>query len=236
MHGNARRYTAPKGGRTPDENEDAADGERYPGVLCFAIADGATESSYSGEWARLLVKFAAVGRRRSVSDRTLLASIQAEWRRGIPKELPWYAAEKVEKGAFAAFLLLKIGPSLNWSARSIGDCCLFQVRAGRLVTRWPFTHPSQFDNHPFLLGSRSTYESLKGHINQADGEWELGDEFWLATDALAHWLLTQHVTGAWPPVGLAGVGDANGFQAWVEASRREGLRNDDTTLVRVTLS
>lgn len=235
MPTNAVGYTAPKAGRTADENEDAFHAPELGGTR-FAIADGATESSYSGAWAKLVVKAAAIGRRHADGYLSLLASIQAEWRRDIPEELPWYATEKVEQGAFTAFLLLKIGPSPNWSARSIGDCCLFQVRAGRLVTRWPYTHPSQFDNHPFLLGSRSTYESLKGHIDQADGQWEAGDEFWLATDALAHWLLTQHLAGKWPPVSRADVGDAGGFHAWVEARRREGLRNDDTTLVRVTLS
>ena len=152
------------------------------------------------------------------------------------KGLPWFAVENFERGAFAALLVLEIGPSQTWSAWSVGDCCLFQVRDGVLRKSWPFTNPEQFNSHPFLIGSRSTTESLVKNARSTFGQWRPADEFWLATDALAHWLLTQHVADEWPPVGLADVSDADGFRAWVEARRREGLRNDDTTLVRVTLS
>lgn len=227
-------FTAPKAGRTADENEDAFHAPPDGGTR-FAIADGATESSYSKRWAQLLVKATDYAFR---PDRgwLWLKLAQWAWKREVPKDLPWYAVENSQRGAFAAFLVLEIEPTHKWTSWSIGDCCLFQVRAGRLVTRWPFSDPSEFNNLPFLVGSRSTTESLMEKARGIFGWWRPGDEFWLATDALAHWLLTQHVADEWPPVGLADVGDDDGFRAWVEARRGEGLRNDDTTLVRVTLS
>lgn len=234
MHTVAVGLTAPRLGRTAAENEDAFHAPP-DGSARFAIADGATESSYSKAWARLLVD-ATEGAFRPAGDWSWLGHAQAQWLGCVPANLPWYAVENCQRGAFAALLGLEIGSAGVWSAWSLGDCCLFQARADVLITSWPFIDPEDFNNHPILVGSRVTGERMAKHARGTRGRWRPGDEFWLATDALAHWLLTQHLAGAWPPVGLAGVSDADGFHAWVEARRREGLRNDDTTLVRVTLS
>lgn len=101
-------YSVPKAGNSPDEYEDAyafsADNFR------FALADGATESSFADIWARSLVKqFSAEPPAWGVNDpahfRDWLTPLQKQWHNGIRWErLPWFAEEKARRGAFAALV------------------------------------------------------------------------------------------------------------------------------------
>src|SRR3989441_8753980 len=46
-------------------------------------------------------------------------------RRLAGRPLPWFASEKAEQGAFAAFLGVEIDAHKNrWTALAVGDCCL----------------------------------------------------------------------------------------------------------------
>ena len=70
--------------------------------------------------------------------------------------------------------------------------------------------------------------------NHCNGECQPGDRFFLATDALAHWFLTQHEEKRqpWHTVLAACQQSADTFVAWIEALRDErDIRNDDVTLV-----
>src|SRR3989475_9794100 len=58
------------------------------------------------------------------------------WRRRLAgRPLPWFASEKAEQGAFAAFLGVEIGAHKNrWLSLAVGDRCFRQgdeVRIGR---------------------------------------------------------------------------------------------------------
>jgi hypothetical protein len=128
-----------------------------------------------------------------------------------------------------------------WSAWVIGDCCLFQLRAGQLVTSFPYARPEEFTCSPILLGTAGDADTVATLRTELKGNWVPGDEFVLATDAMALWILER--------VDEAGVYDESAladairprtrteFAAWVGHARRSGqLRNDDTTVVSIQTS
>ena len=230
-------YRLPRRGHAADECDDACACAVERGR--FAVADGAAESAQSGLWARLLVE-AFVGAEALPAWPGWIAGVQARWAElaGPPPEapVPWYLEDRQRQGAFATFLGLAIdGP--GWLALAVGDSCLFHVRDGRLLAAFPLERAEQFDNAPWLVGSRTDPDKVpleRGAV--LGGEAWPGDRLWLMTDALARWFLAEHEAGARPWGELEALADEKAFAARVEAwrdSRR--LRNDDTTLVGVLL-
>ncbi len=219
-----------KRGHGADEYEDAFAAD--PGAGRFAVADGASESSFAGAWARLLVD----GFVRKQDGPNWLAAARRDWAAQVDgRPLPWYAEAKREQGAFATFLGLVLGRTPEgeavWRALAVGDSCLFQVSRDRLVERFPVSDSRAFGNQPHLLGARAAGAARGDGHAERRGSWRPGDRFLLATDALAQWFLSRHEAGERPWEALAGLG-ADDFGAWVEECReRDGLRNDDVTLV-----
>jgi len=160
-------------------------------------------------------------------------------RRLAGRPLPWFATEKAEQGAFAAFLGVEIDAHKNrWTALAVGDCCLVHVddvgKRMRAVETFPLQRSSQFTMSPYLIGSRSDDESLKDRIQVSKGSLRDGDMLLLATDAMAAWLLKRHEEGRplWKWL-YRKLGTPESFAAMVAYGRKNGLRNDDFTLVRV---
>lgn len=225
-------FRAAKRGRSAGEYEDAAvasSPERFP--LCVAVADGATESAFARRWARILAAgWVAQAPQDPAAFAQAVPAWQQAWQRDVSEdthERPWYAAAKVEQGAFAAVLGLALQPAGAWYALGLGDCNLFHLRNDTVCTAWPLRDPDAFSHRPALLSSRS--ESSETVPVAAQGAWTAGDTFLLASDAMAAWLLRVD-----PAAGRAF--DAASFEPRIRQARDDGtLRNDDVTLVRVTL-
>lgn len=250
MHVLSQAFWVPKVGNTVDEYEDAF----WPkhtidcsaeGFSC-AVADGATETSFSGIWANILVRAYCKGHLKESVLLKTLPKLQKTWRNLVgTKPLPWYADEKLRSGAFSSILgltlmspILEEGSPAKWEAMAIGDSCLFQVRGGCLISAFPLEHSHEFNSRPSLLSSNPQYnDSLAKITYRKKGNWEPGDEFYLMTDALACWFLNafeQH-TNWWQLVRNLGTPDQVApFNEWIDELRRTGLiRNDDVTLLRV---
>lgn len=244
----AQTFWLPKMGNSPDDYEDAfATNERG---LRFALSDGATESSFSASWAQDLVaqfvKEATVIPVQELDWQAWLEPIQAKWRARIKwHELPWFATDKAREGAFSTLLGLEFqqspeeaadAGSLHWRAVAAGDSCLFQLRAGKLLTAFPLSNSQQFNNRPVLLASnpesnRKFAETIR---STPPSRACTGDQFFLATDALADWFLRQHEAGKQPAVELARLTSQEHFAEWTVRQRKDGqMRNDDVTLVTV---
>ena len=150
-----------------------------------------------------------------------------------------------QKEAFATFLGASFEqPSEtthHWCAVAIGDTCLFQTRASSLLFAFPLSHSHEFNNAPWLVGSRiATNEVLNRQALITDGDGQPEDFLWMMTDALAQWCLEAHEMGRNPWLDLEWfVRQTNGnqeFAAWLEGLRnRKQLRNDDVTLLAVQL-
>jgi hypothetical protein len=239
-----RCYQVSRRGLAPEECQDAAaaDAARRR----FAVADGASESSHSGLWARLLVEDFVVGGVGGDVWAAGLPPLQRRWseevgpRPGDPP-LPWYVEERLRAGAFATFLGVVLGPGeegsapWRWQALAVGDSCLFQVRDGGLVEAFPIKFAAEFGSTPWLVGSRTSPRGL----DRASGPAHPGDRLWLMTDALAHWFLRLTEAGARPWEELQRLTDDDSdqrFARWVEALRAAHLlRDDDVTLLAILL-
>jgi hypothetical protein len=227
-----------KRGHSDQEYEDAYAGE--PSTGRFAVADGASEASFAGVWARVLVDGFVSVPGRPWRELEWLEGQRRLWAEKIdPLQLPWYAQEKREQGAFATLLGLALWPATpagpgRWSALAVGDSCLVHTRGERFLTSFPLTEAAEFDNQPRLLCSRTVTADTESE--QAQGRWQSGDRFLLMTDALAQWFLSQTEEGRAPLESinalLAGPNPQDAFAAWVKGRRdHEGLRNDDVTLL-----
>jgi len=235
----------PKRGNTPAECEDAFAANAEKGR--FAIADGASQSMFSGLWARLLVDaFVANPHPQLVLFHEWLLPLQEDWdAKTTGKSSSWYAQTKLQEGAFATFLgiaLEKPGTRVGrpqWRAFAIGDACLFQVRKDKLARAFPLTKSAEFGNTPWLLGSRAAAsENLLQKTTSASGRLRRKDCFWLMTDALGQWFLQECERQNKPWNHLeALLRDSNpdgAFGRWVEDLRnREELRNDDVTVAEI---
>ncbi len=243
-----------KHGSPESEYEDAffPDGvfQRDLSEFRCAVADGASESAFSGKWARLLVRWYC---RRRVT----LESLQRWWRRFATRlPAPWYLEAKVRRGAHAAFVGLSLHdgqPSEpfggSWEVEAVGDSCLFHVRGNELLTVVPISKSNEFDNSPHLVSTDTSAAFGSGAPRPTvfSGEWRPRDSFYLLTDALAQWTLAEHEAGRSPWEMFRGlrhaddpVGNDEGhrcFQAVVAELREKGeLHNDDTTLLRVEVA
>jgi hypothetical protein len=233
-------FRLPKAGSTPAEYEDGAARSSHHGR--FAVADGASASAFARLWAHLLVRAYAAGRLSHPSLESDLQAVQSRWAANVDtRPLPWYAAEQARRGAFAALLGLSLECSGAWTALSVGDCCLFQLRGAALQVAFPLCDPEAFDNRPFLIGSRPA-SNLRlrdcGAILQLHGTWQPGDTFLLMSDALAAAFLRLCLrsTDVLPLTMLDFAHTASGFRRWIHALRTERmLRNDDVTLLWVSV-
>jgi hypothetical protein len=229
----ATAFAVPKAGNRPDEYEDAAACDVTAGR--FAVADGATESSFAAEWAGLLAAAYVDRPVEPGSWADWLAGPRARWEERVGVlELPWYAEEKREAGAFATLLGLEFR-GRSWRAVAVGDSCLFHLRGRELLRAFPLDRADAFGNRPDLVRSHP----MAGPPCDlwAEGECEPGDRFLLATDALACWLLARAEAGrpAWEELELLTGPDE--FALRVDEWRAgQGLHNDDVTLLVIDVA
>jgi hypothetical protein len=246
-------YSIPHQGDSPEENEDAFSPELQQQIftaqaqLTCAVADGATQTSFSRAWARFLVQKAA-GMVPSEDLTGLLSAAQTDWKEMVSGiNLPWHAEEKVRQGAFATLLWLGILPSGRmgktggtWKAAAVGDTCIFQFRRNEWVTMFP--RLASFHNSPVLLSSQiqcnaRILECMPDHM--MEGTWMPGDEFLIMTDAAAAWLcceLENHRVEDLRPVWQQMLQTQESFVGWVEGQRLERkIKDDDTTVVWIRL-
>jgi len=237
-----KAFCCPKSGNSVEEYEDAWAHRhtRTPAGIRVAVADGATESSFAKLWAVLLAESYVRSELAGAEFFARLGAARRLWRRRLAgRPLPWFASEKAEQGAFAAFVGVQIDAHKNrWTALAVGDSCLMQVddvgKAMRVVKAFPLQKSSQFTMSPYLIGSRSDGEPPNERIQISTGSLRDGDMLLLATDAVAAWLLKQQEDGRplWRWL-YRKLSTPENFAAMVAYGRKNGLRNDDFTLVRL---
>jgi hypothetical protein len=234
-------YHLPKRGNSAEEYEDAFAGSPERGR--FAVADGASESSFAAPWAGLLTE-GFIEADYPWAGTEWLEPLRRRWAAEVGgRALPWYAEMKRNDGAAATLLGLALRRAPeddrpgSWRAVAVGDSCLFQLRQSKVVTAFPLTRSDEFGSSPSLLLSRPSLTGEPPAIwYQARGEWRPGDHFLLMTDALAQWFLAQLEHKHDPLPLLRGLpGSAEPMSAFAdlvaELRQRQGLRNDDVTLV-----
>ena len=236
MLASATAWWAPKAGNAAQEYEDAFALEAA--ALRFAVADGASETSFARQWAELLVDRFVHEPPVAASLREWVAPMQATWAgANQPKAVAWYAEEKAREGAFSSLLGVAIDHG-RWRAMAIGDSCLFLVRAGKIERAFPLARSEQFSNRPLLLSSVArANQKVWDDVRNDEGELQGKDQLLLMTDALAQWFLVEVEMRRRPWAALARTTSQDSFAAFVDLLRASGaLRNDDTTLVRIEVA
>ncbi|MFP2904413.1 protein phosphatase 2C domain-containing protein [Pyxidicoccus sp. 3LFB2] len=234
-----------KEGNAPSENEDALAPRGVSllegPTLHVAVADGATESLFSGVWAGLLSESFARG---EVPDAegllSVLPTLQRQWHQHVGgKQLPWYAEEKLREGAFATLLGVTLHAG-TWDALAVGDSCVFHLRQGTLLRSFPVEESATFGSTPFLLSTQVQQNARVGpQVRTASGDLREGDTLLLMTDALACWFLAEHERGLAPWKTLPAPGTEEGRAAFEALTARlraqKAMRNDDVTLLQLTV-
>jgi serine/threonine protein phosphatase PrpC len=236
--------TLAKRGNSPDENEDAFAPPVTEALQSLpfncAVADGATETSYSGLWAKMLSEhFCTVEQPDQFQGQ--LPQLRERWRSTTgSKPLPWYAEQKLEKGAFATLIGVRITeaefPHSKWQAISVGDSVLFHVRESKLYATFPMMSSEDFKNRPMLLSTNAaTDEAEKSLYQFAEGILEVGDWLILASDKIGEWIIRE-IENEMKPFDLIQqmTRTENSFPQLIESlTQRNDIKNDDYTLLWV---
>lgn len=223
------------------------------GRVFVGVADGATEGLLAGEWANITLKSLSktAGEIRTPDDvlPQLNEAVQtwgrfkrlrtANGTKPLTALPAWLEDEAVARGAYATACVAWFSDDGEWVGAAIGDSCVFHMRQDELVVAWPLSTSSEFNNSPYLVSSEVACNvDLAKHIKTCRSHWEREDYFYFATDALACWILKQHENEVSPWAKLASfdaIAAPDEFSTFVEMLRDAGeIRNDDTTLVRVT--
>jgi len=240
-------FAVQKAGNAIAECEDLWDYVDRDRQISIALSDGATESSFAREWSKELVTAFVNCDRRNLQDphgkKSWLLPLQQKWQTWLVNQnLSWFAKRKASEGAFATFLSLEIFPDLSWQAFAVGDSCLFVVRdcstdqnlqnlnAQKLQSSFPLQNSQEFNHRPRLISTHTDVANMQ--INQINGIVELGDRFYLTTDAIACWIFKQLEAKQNPWVKLGEISSQDEFANWVNELRdRHEIANDDTTLL-----
>jgi hypothetical protein len=230
-----------KAGNLDEENEDRVAWTFDAGALRVAVADGATESSFSDLWAESLVR-SWVSRPSPRVDYALCAASAIAWKGALPpsEDLPWYAQAKLEEGTHATFAGLRlqvVGGRVRWRSEVVGDCQVFVFKpapALGLIRSAPASSSAEFGFHPALIGSHpATWTQIRAV--EAAGRLRPPFEIWVTTDALAAacFEAVEHGAPAWSEWSAA-MDHPDAFRSLVDVWRGVGrLRNDDTTVCRI---
>jgi hypothetical protein len=235
-----------KGGNSPEECEDAYECSSLnsQSPWYFAVSDGATESSFSKEWASKLVKSfvnEAFDSPEEISD--WLEPLQQKWSNWLSqKDLPWFAKRKAAQGAYATLLGLKIEPNTSdqefkWQSIAVGDSCLFVVHSESLLSCFPLGQSSDLNSTPDLVGTLpESNNTLTKSVKVTRGNAQSETHFYLVTDALAGWIFKTLESEKNPWQILDSINTQEEFIGWLDDLRvsRE-IRNDDTTMIHLYL-
>lgn len=225
-------------GNTPKEWEDGA-AARDGGDARFIVVDGATEAYDSARWVAQLVESFVTDAGPTLDPHAMrrwFVQMQQQWLAEAPTRFLNVIEEHKfrQDGSFATLLGVTVS-GVTWHAVALGDTVLFHVRNGRLLSHFPPIGIDEFGLTPDGVHTRSeALEHMMRRIAFAEGQLRPADTLYLATDALAHWMLRQDGPALWSL--LHELDHDEVFAALVADQRAAGLlRNDDVTLLRVHL-
>jgi hypothetical protein len=229
----------PKPGSNSEQCEDSFDFSSKTSTA--AVCDGASTAFESRRWARLLTKRFAIEPPHEWTRGELLdwtAWVADDWNKSIPwAKLNLFEEGKASAGSAATLVGLQLEASSEraatgtWRCLAVGDSCLFQVRGSQLVCKLPVEHSADFTSHPPLLSTdRKISAASLGKLVTDGGTWQEGDRFFLLTDAIAQWFLSQYENDRAPWELLASSPEP-AFETFVHDMQADGLMHKDDVTV-----
>ena len=243
----AHGFSTHKAAETPDDCQDAWAIDT--GIARYAVADGATRSLFPKQWAELLVNRFCQKNGMSLEEENWqewITPLQRDWLKQVTAIVQetkrFISIDRLSKSesAAATFIGLEFDKNkMEWRAGIVGDSCLFHIRGTALVASYPIKQSEDFDNHPEAFASFEKDNYAKPQI--VKGMAEPGDQFILATDALAKWIIQHEEAGQLEAAlnRLTALTDDAEFARFVEEVRETEdipLVNDDVTLLRISVA
>ena len=212
-----------------------------------AVSDGMSQSLFPKYWAEILAdRYTA--ERDWYPTRENVQALAPFWIEKVRKRLeecralgrdPWRAESMLATGASAGATLvgLRVGEGGRWSCDIIGDSCLVELEGDHIKDI--YSSMDHFDNYPDYFDS-DPEKPGKGEVRTFTGTWSRPETpkttLLLVTDALGAFLASvkgkpeeyAHIRE------LLNVESADEFMILVQYWRKEGMHNDDTTMVVVT--
>ena len=139
--------------------------------------------------------------------------------------------------AGATLVGLRVGVGGKWSCDVLGDSCLVELEGDHI--KEIYSSMDHFDNYPDYFDSNPD-KTGKGEVRTVSGEWHLPEEpkktLLLVTDALGAFLasIKGKADERLRIRELLGVESTDEFKILVQYWRKDGMHNDDTTMVVVT--
>lgn len=244
-------FHEPKIGAPESEWEDCAgyaDADPAQGSPARLVAvDGATEAYDSIRWVGQLIGSFLGPEGPSMRDGAAIDAwfgrMQGRWVEERPTRFASIFEERKfhDSGSFATFLGCEVHglghAEPRWYAAALGDTVLFHVRGGHVVAQLPRMAADGFGLRPNgVFTQPSQRERMRTGLAFDDGPLEVGDLLFLATDAVAAWLVGEVATGrdCWSE--LAAVEHPRDFRRWVARCRHDGMKNDDVTVLRAEIT
>ncbi|MDR3246195.1 MAG: protein phosphatase 2C domain-containing protein [Prevotellaceae bacterium] len=228
----------------------------------IAVADGVSQSIFPKQWADLLTSSFVRDKKFSLTSEGKVKEIRASWFQFFKKELErqqkanspivWHLENcfNVGKSAGATLVGIRIKKSEKiWSPFSsveyeveyevLGDSCLIVVKDDAVKAQISSKPDgAEFDNYPDYIDSNITI-GMKGTPKKGKiGHLSNGDKLLLVTDALSDKFNEERNK---PDKGKSFIKQINkiandaDFVKFVDDLRKEGMSNDDTTLVCIEL-
>ena len=242
-------YSLVKDGNSETEWEDGAGFDESGPTPRFVVVDGATEAYDSLRWVEQLVSsFLDQGSARPeappferIAMQNWFELMQQRWVEQAPPFADIIEERKfTREGCLASLLgceLLDLDdPTPRWKAMALGDSLLFHVRDSLLLQHFPPLRAQDFGTTP--PGVRTLPLALKQMVKGltfSSGKLHPGDLLFLATDALAHWILLRNKQEPQMLWNALSVLDHDGLftRLVVKARASQEMQNDDVTLLRV---
>jgi len=177
-----------------------------------------------------------------------LARLRAKWSGQIDVDrLAGFQKPKFRHGAFSTLLCVRLVPpdesvasgEASWrlQAVAIGDTCLFHVREGRLLRKFPIQSSAELEDDPVVLGSVDLNRDDLFQFHRLDEPCQSGDLVVLCTDAIADWALRLEESGSVPAWETYWEMDPTAWKNGILAMRAEReMRCDDATLALLRIT
>ena len=205
----------------------------------FAIADGVSSAIFSDIWAKILVDAAVEGDIPLDDTEAMvkwLTPLRAQWKKLLPETMNHWQEIKLRETRGSHSTLLGVNVIDNkgeiyFESYSIGDCCMFVFRDGKLQASFPGEDAAFFGLNPTSLPS-SRIPRERHQAEHYRGSLEVGDSVVLASDAIASWMFKQLEAGKDVDLEFFERIESLQWSEWVRDSRIEKrMRVDDVTLL-----
>jgi hypothetical protein len=248
--GRAQTWTVPKIGTDQDHNEDSVgiqlDSSEVK--LRAVISDGASSTWCSRQWAQILNERFSHSFDESPfnwHDSTTwnegLKECKLLWEANVPKVhhklsyLNELADEKQKVGAGACLIVLECDLATHtWRALAYGNSMLVHARSNEILLCGPLDQPDQFESYTPLVSSGASSIQNESHLWARAGDFADGDDFFLFTDELAKWTVTDSLVGRLQL--LRKVDSQSSFEMLVAALREQrAVQDDDMSAIHLVL-